>query len=250
MRFRTSLLASAFSLIFAMTSVAVAATATVRDGATLQLASNTFRLDGIDAPAVDQMCIDDHADSWSCGVEARDQLAKLVDGKQVRCGDLGPDPATRKRRIGLCIVEGEILSLGQLLVRKGLALADARGKFKADEMAAKDDRRGLWKGCFVAPADFRLWKKDAALIGGSCRADRDQQIRDLLFPADPVMPAGCSIKGKYAVRARVTGNIGIYHLQACRSYPGLNNSERWFCSEDDAQAAGFRKAYNCGAKAK
>lgn len=250
MRFRTSLLASAFLLIFALTAEALAATATVKDGATLQLANIAFRLDGIDAPAVDQMCIDEHADSWTCGVEARDQLAKLVGGKQVRCGDLGPDPATKKRRIGLCIVEGESVSLGQLMVQKGLALADAKGKFKADELAAQNDRRGLWKGCFTAPADFRLWKKDAALVGGSCRADRDQQIRGVLFSADPVMPAGCTIKGKYAVRARVTGNVGIYHLQACRSYPGLNNSERWFCSEDDAQAAGFRKAYNCGGKAK
>ena len=54
----------------------------------------------------------------------------------------------------------------------------------------------------------------------------------------------CNIKGKYAVRARVTGNTGIYHLQTCRSYPGLDQ-DRWFCSEDDALAAGFRKAYNC-----
>ena len=59
------------------------------------------------------------------------------------------------------------------------------------------------------------------------------------------MPAGCNIKGKYAVRARVTGNLGIYHLQACRSYPGLTKPDRWFCSEEDAQAAGFRRAYNC-----
>ena len=59
------------------------------------------------------------------------------------------------------------------------------------------------------------------------------------------MPAGCNIKGKYAVRARVTGNLGIYHLQACRSYPGLSKPDRWFCSEEDAQAAGFRRAYNC-----
>jgi endonuclease YncB( thermonuclease family) len=249
MRISASLLASAL-LILVTTGDIRAATATVKDGGTLQLANNAFRLDGIDAPAVDQMCIDEHADSWACGVEARDQLAKWVEGKQVRCGDLGPDPAFKKRRIGLCIVEGETASLGQLLVQKGLALADAKGKFKPDEMAAKDGRRGLWKGCFVAPADFRLWKKDAALLGGSCRSDRDQQIRSVLFSADPVMPPGCAIKGKYAVRARVTGNVGIYHLQACRSYPGLNNSERWFCSEDDAQAAGFRKAYNCGAKSK
>jgi endonuclease YncB( thermonuclease family) len=250
MRSRTLLpvLASAFLVI---ASASFAATATVKDSGTLQLAGgNTFRLDGADVPAVDQICIDEHADPFACGAEARDQLARLVDGKQVRCGDLGPDPLYKKRRIGLCIVEGEAVSLGQLLVQKGLALADPKGKFAADELAAKDARRGLWKGCFVSPADFRLWKKDAALIGGACRPDRDQQIRSALFPADPVMPPGCAIKGKYAVRARVTGNVGIYHLQACRSYPGLNNSERWFCSEEDAQAAGFRKAYNCGGKAK
>src|ERR1700722_17026701 len=46
-----------------------AAGAIVRDGGTLQLAEVTYRLDGIDAPAVDQMCIDDHADSWACGVD-------------------------------------------------------------------------------------------------------------------------------------------------------------------------------------
>src|SRR5262249_62223249 len=120
------------------------ATATVKEGARRQLAGNTFRSDGADAPVVDQMCTDDHADSWAWGVEARDQLTKLIGGKQVRCGGLGPDPATRKRRLGLCIVEGETLSLGQLLVQKGFALADAKGKFKPDEMAAKDDRRGLW----------------------------------------------------------------------------------------------------------
>lgn len=251
MRFRTSLLASAFSMIFAVsTHSALAATAVVRDGGTLQLANSTFRLDGIDAPPVDQMCIDEHADSWACGVEAREQLTQLIGDRQVRCGDLGPDPATRKRRLGVCIVEGETVNLSQLLVQKGFALADPKGKFKADELDAKTERRGLWKGCFTAPADFRLWQKDAALLGGSCRADRDQEIRSVLFSADPVMPAGCPIKGKYAVRARVTGNLGIYHLQSCRSYPGLTNSERWFCSEDDAQAAGFRKAYNCGGKSK
>ena len=248
MRFQASLFV--LSLLCAMASPASAATATVKDGGTLQLAGSVFRLDGIDAPAVDQMCINAQADGWTCGVEARDVLARLIGGKQVRCGDLGPDPRFKKRRLGLCIVEGETANLGQLLVQKGLALADPKGKYKADEAAAKAERLGLWKGCFTAPADFRMWKKDAALLGSSCRADRDQQIRDILFPADPVMPPGCAIKGKYALRARVTGNVGIYHLRTCRSYPGLNNSERWFCSEEDARAAGFRKAYNCGSKAR
>ena len=72
-----------------------AASAVVRDGATLDLAGVTYRLDGIDAPALDQICIDDHADAWACGVEARDQLARLIGGREVRCEDLGPTPSTR-----------------------------------------------------------------------------------------------------------------------------------------------------------
>jgi hypothetical protein len=102
----------------------------------------------------------------------------------------------------------------------------------------------------VAPQEFRSGKKDGALLGGSCPADRDKEIREALFPDDLAMPSGCNIKGKFAVRARVTGNIGIYHLQGCRSYPALTNPDRWFCSEEDAQAAGFRRAYNCRAGTK
>jgi endonuclease YncB( thermonuclease family) len=225
-----------------------AATPTIRDGGTLQLGNMTYRLDGIDVPAFDQLCIDEHADSWTCGIEARDQLTKLIGGREVRCDDLGVDPAYKKRHLGVCKVEGETTSLSQLLVRQGFALnveASATGRFKIDEARAREDRQGLWKGCFVAPQEFRLGKKDGALLGGSCRTDRDREIRAALFPDDLVMPSGCNIKGKYAVRARVTGNLGIYHLQACRGYPTLTKPDRWFCSEEDAQAAGFRKAYNC-----
>ena len=172
----------------------------------------------------------------------------MIGGRQVRCDDLGPDPAFKKRHIGVCKVEGETTSLSQLLVRNGFAFnveASASGRFQVDEARAKDDRQGLWKGCFAAPREFRAGKRDGALLGAACRTDRDREIREALFPEDLVMPASCNIKGKYAVRARVTGNLGIYHLQMCRSYPGLTKPDRWFCSEEDAQAAGFRRAYNC-----
>jgi endonuclease YncB( thermonuclease family) len=231
----------------------LAATAVVRDGGTLTIGSVTYRLDGIDAPSFDQLCIDEHADVWTCGIEARDQLAKLTGGKQIRCDDLGPDPAYKKWRLGACKIDGETATLGQWLVGNGLALnveTSTSGRFKAEEARAREDRQGLWKGCFAAPAAFRAAKKDGALYGAACRADRDKEIRAALFPEEPVMPPSCNIKGKYAVRARVTGNLGIYHLQACRSYPGLTNPDRWFCSEDDAQSAGFRRAYNCRSPAK
>jgi endonuclease YncB( thermonuclease family) len=221
----------------------------VRDGGTIQLADITYRLDGIDAPELDQICIDEHADAWACGVEARDQLSRLINSRAVRCEDVGLAPY-KKRRIGICTVEGEGASLNQLLVRQGFALnfePYARGRFREDEAAAKADRKGLWKGCFVAPTEFRKGKKDGALFGDSCRADKDREIRSVLFPEDLAMPPSCSIKGKFAVRARVTGDVGVYHLQGCRSYPALTRPDRWFCSEEDAQAAGFRRAYNCRA---
>jgi endonuclease YncB( thermonuclease family) len=252
MRFQAPLVATLF-LTCLPAVPSLAANAIVKDAGTVQLGTTVYRLDGIDAPAVDQLCTDEHADVWTCGIEARDQLTKLIGGKQIHCDDIGVDPAAKKRRLAVCKIEGDPTSLSQLLVQKGYALnvdATASGRFKPDEGTARESRAGLWKGCFVAPRDFRRGKKDGPLLGASCPADRDQQIRDALFPGDPPMPGSCNIKGKYAVRARVTGNIGIYHLQACRSYPGLTNPDRWFCSEEDAQAAGFRRAYNCRAGAK
>jgi endonuclease YncB( thermonuclease family) len=241
-----------FILVLAVLSAAqsFAAGTIVKDGSTLQVAGVTYRLDGIDAPELDQMCIDDHADPWACGFEARDGLTRLIDGREVRCEDLGIGTLYKKRHIGICTVRGETASLNQLLVRGGFALnfePYARGRFKDDEAGAQTGRRGLWKGCFVAPQEFRWGKKDGALLGGSCRSDKDREIRAVLFPDDPVMPPACSIKGKFAVRARITGNVGVYHLQGCRSYPALTKPDRWFCSEEDAQAEGFRRAYNCRA---
>ena len=40
-----------------------AANPTIKDGSTLQLGNVTYRLDGVDTPALDQVCIDEHADA-------------------------------------------------------------------------------------------------------------------------------------------------------------------------------------------
>src|SRR6266481_6967567 len=97
-----------FILILAVLSASqsLAAGTIVRDGGTVQVAGVTYRLDGIDAPELDQICIDEHADPWTCGVEARDQLTKLIGGRQVRSDDLGADPSARKRHLGACKIEG------------------------------------------------------------------------------------------------------------------------------------------------
>jgi len=47
----------------------------IKDGDTLTLDGTEFRLDGIDAPEKDQVCVDDKGDLWACGIEAHDHLA-------------------------------------------------------------------------------------------------------------------------------------------------------------------------------
>jgi endonuclease YncB( thermonuclease family) len=248
MRFLVIIILTFFSMNSSWAEEAI-----VKDGDTVQLGGVTYKLDGIDAPEFDQMCIDEHAEPWACGVEARDHLADLIGKRGVHCEDLGPSKTYSKWHIGLCTVDGETTSLNQMLVRRGFALnfePDAKGRFRQDEANAKDKLSGLWRGCFVAPQDFRHREKSGALLGSACRSDKDRELRESLFPDEPAMPPGCSIKAKFARRARLTGNVGVYHLQACRSYAPVTKPDRWFCSEEDAQAAGFRKAYNCRAIAR
>src|SRR4051795_13551907 len=76
---------------------ALTAAATVRDGNAIQLGDVTYRLDGVDEPELDQVFIYDHADPWSCGIEARDQLAKLIGKRPVRCDDVVPEKIFVKR---------------------------------------------------------------------------------------------------------------------------------------------------------
>src|SRR5690349_19128084 len=85
MRLRDFHLPILFSLVLALSlsaSPGSAANAIVRDGHTIQIGEAIYRLDGIDAPELDQICIDDHADPWTCGLEAREQLSKLIGGRE------------------------------------------------------------------------------------------------------------------------------------------------------------------------
>ncbi len=221
----------------------------VTDGDTLILDGVTYRLDGVDAPQTDQTCLDEKGAAWTCGVEARDRLRNYVGKRDVRCTDRGADSAYRSRRIGECSVAGEAISMNQWMVQEGWALnldRSAKGRFKAERDNASTNRLGLWKGCFVSPEALRRFTiSTASLLGAACPKTNNWAIRRMLFPDDPVMPAGCAIKGKVVLRSQVTGYPGIYHLPSCRSYERAKTPHRWFCSEQEAQAEGFRKSFTC-----
>jgi endonuclease YncB( thermonuclease family) len=209
-------------------------TLTAADGA-------KYRLDGIDAPESDQICLDDRGRLYSCGEAAGVALARFIAGRPVQCVDAGADSQHTGRHVGQCFVDGT--DIGHWLVESGWAVnfePYAKGRFKSDEESAKAARLGMWSGCFVSPQDFRLWLKGAAILRGeNCPPD----ARERLFPDEAEQPGGFQVKGHYALRA--FPHKGIYHLQSCGSYR-RTKAKRWFRTEADAVAAGFRKAYTCG----
>jgi len=203
-------------LCFAFLLVAHCTTRAADDADTLTIEGVRFRLDGIDAPELDQPCLDSVGEVYFCGRKAYEELQKFIANRVLRCDDKGADRRRQNRRIGQCSVDN--VDLQRWLITNGWAIPFepyAKGRFKDDGIDARGLRAGLWDGCFVAPQDFRYWRKGSAtLLGMACPAD----ARDKLFPDDPRMPPGCPIKAKFALRA--IGYEGIYHLPACRSYQG------------------------------
>lgn len=224
-----------------------AADVQVTDGDTLILDGITYRLEGIEAPQTDQTCLDDKGAVWKCGIEARDRLRDYAGKGDVRCTDRGADGVFGKRRIGECRVASEPISINQWMVQEGWALnAGTKSRFKSDRESATVNRKGLWKGCFVSPEALRRFTiSTASLLGAVCPPPNNWKVRQTLFPDAPVMPPGCSIKGRLNLRSQVTGYQGIYHLPSCRSYERTRAPHRWFCSEQEALAEGYRKSFTC-----
>ena len=226
-----------------------AAEVSITDGDTLILNGTTYRLGGVEAPQTDQTCLDDKGAAWTCGIEARDRLREYVGKRDVQCTDRGADSAYRARLVGDCSIVGEAISMNQWMVQEGWALntdSSKQGRFKTDRDNANTNRKGLWKGCFVSPEALRRFTiSTARLLGAACPKANNWPIREKLFPDFPTMPPGCDIKGRIVLRSQITGYPGIYHLPACRSYERTTRANRWFCSEEEAQAEGFRKSFTC-----
>jgi endonuclease YncB( thermonuclease family) len=214
------------------------ANAYAEDADSMTLDGRTYRLDGIDAPEIDQTRIDGEGETYPCGRVAVQVRKEFIAGRTIHCDDLGPDPAYSSWRIGQCSV-GEI-ELNRWLVKEGWAInfePYARGRFKGEEDGARVDHLGIWEGCFVAPRDFRRQnKRTPQLLGSSCPPD----AREKLFAAEVPMPPGCETKGKYALRA--WPHWSIFHVPGCGSYGRTRKPDRWFCSEEEARAAGFRRS--------
>lgn len=189
------------------------------DGDTLLVGGVRVRLEGIDAPEIDQLCTDARGVRWSCGVEAHRQLARLVVRSTIHCEERGLDKY--HRLLGICRVGGT--DINAELVRRGLAWAFVRySRTYVDvEAVARRARVGIWSGEAVPAWQYRTERWHEASGGEQA-------------------PKGCPIKGN------VTANGRIYHLPWSPWYGRIKmdgtKGKRWFCTEAEAIAAGWRAA--------
>ena len=109
-----------------------------------------------------------------------------------------------------------------------------------EEKIAREEQKGLWAGAFIAPWDWRHRGKHT-IISGSVSVPITAQAQ-LLAPASSLTAPSpeCIIKGN-------TNRKGerIYHVPGQIAYSKINMAnpgKRWFCSEEEAQAAGWRPA--------
>ncbi|MEH2480806.1 endonuclease YncB(thermonuclease family) [Nitrobacteraceae bacterium AZCC 2161] len=210
----------------------------IRDGDQAIFGNTRIRLAGIDAPSRDQLCLNATGERWTCGVAAHDALVSHVGDKSWTCHVLRTDRFGRS--VAKCEVDGE--DIQQWLVKSGWALSYVRFShaYDADEKAAREAKAGLWEGAFIAPWDWRVRNKKTTILGSV--KPPESAIAILLASASgPVAPSPtCTIKGN----VNRAGEC-IYHTPSSRWYAKISmhisKGTRWFCSVDEAEAAGCRE---------
>lgn len=211
------ILAAAFLAIMTV-ATATAANVRVIDGDTIEADGIIYRLHGIDAPEAGQKCNRGNGRTWPCGQVAIKVLEELVLFKDVNC--VGRDKDQYGRTIAICRIGSD--DINARMVSSGNAWAFR--KFSTDYVAlediAKKMRIGIWQADTQTAWDYRAERWAVA----------KQQA-----------PEGCPIKGN------ISGNGNIYHPPWSpwydRTKVSLEKGERWFCSEDEAIAAGWRAPY-------
>ena len=209
----------------------------IHDGDQILIGHSKIRLAGIDAPSVDQLCLNKTGERWTCGVAARDELMHHTVNKSWTCHVVRTD--RRGRAVAKCEVDGE--DIQKWLVKSGWALSYVRfsHEYDADEKAAHEAKAGMWQGAFIAPWDWRIRNKKTVILGATKPPPNSHAIL-LASASGPVAPSpDCTIKGN----VNSAGEC-IYHTRASRWYAQIkmqiSKGTRWFCSVDEAEAAGCR----------
>ena len=131
----------------------VTGSARVIDGDTVEVMGSRLDLYGIDAPELTQVCRL-RGKPYDCGDIARAALLDLTAGAVLVCKRVAAQDGT-------AICTADDYDIGSGMVYTGWALADpARpARYEDTELGAREAQRGLWRGRFVTPWDWREGKR-------------------------------------------------------------------------------------------
>ena len=187
-------------------------------GDTLRISGRIVRLAGIEAPEGEQSCTREGGTRWQCGEAAQRALERITRRDTLTCTITevrtdGPSLASCRTTAGTDIASE--------LVRAGHAFADDGffAAYSAQQEEARSGKKGIWSGSAQRPAEYRTarWEE-----------------------ARKAAPDGCPIKGQVSGRSRT------YVLPWTPGYDRIKVRDtrggRWFCSEDEARAAGWQPA--------
>ena len=221
-------------------STDVAGRATITDGDTLRIGDVRVRLHGIDAPESGQRCEDGGGKLYPCAGRAANALAAKIGRGTVTCR---PEDMDRYgRTVAVCLLTSTGEDLNAFMVASGWALAyrTYSTAYVDEEAAAKSTRRGLWQGRFVAPWDYRGGERLARLVPRTSSTPPPAA----LTPAGGAAPNAAPAAGPCLIKGNISESGRIYHMPGSRWYERTKISpgkgERWFCTEDEARAAGWR----------
>lgn len=187
-----------------------------------------IRLNGIDAPEKGQ----------DFGRRAKEFTDNLVYGKDVRVETIGTDKYGRT--IGdVFLSDGT--QLNKELVGGGLAWWYCRHssnqELKLLEIEAREAKRGLWKD----PVPIPPW------VYRKLQRKQVPDVADFECPGDSSNYPGANQESS-AVAAPIVGNrkTHVYHRADCPGFGKVSSkNQATFQSEEEAEAAGYRKAGNC-----
>ncbi len=203
--------------------------ASVIDGDTIDIQGTRFRLHGIDAPESNQLCQTREGQAWRCGQKASLALSDLIGRGHVTCRQTDKD--RYGRIVAVCLFQGQ--DLNRWMVRKGWAVAYTKYSldYTTDEKMAAITGTGIWAGTFVQPSEWRR---------GDRLGMRPVSASGAIPPAR-AKSDGCDIKGNISRKGQ-----RIFHMPGTGWYAKtkINEAagERWFCTKQEAQSAGWRKA--------
>ena len=150
------MLSLAALILYATNQIApfiVTGDARVIDGDTLKEGSRRIRLEGIDAPEIDQRCRNARGSFYACGEKARLVLSDLIAGQKLMCQTMDRD--RYRRAVSVC--RAGLLEVNREMVRLGWAIAYQPHtlQYVREEIDARIHARGLWQGTFERPQSYR-----------------------------------------------------------------------------------------------